>query len=534
MMPAMHPHLIAWTNRLPGGPGPVKNAEAIGKPAPDAIGVLVATLVGISPVLNYGAIDVDRQSDQLRVGWSAPEPVGYLRALAAATGSAASVIDAARDRLLPAIEGLRHAQIAAARAIEIANSATDWSVLNTPVVGEAEKRDQICGTLHGELTAQRARIEEVIAGLDGVFSGDPQQAMDRLTVPRGSVPIAPIPQVRTVAQRNALRLAADLTAGSPLSVRNNYTRDFAQNIDSALDRARADGTTADLLVYAPGTFHGQGRAAVSVGDLATADRVAILVPGVANSPADMSGTIAAAKSLMTNARAISPGEETAVVIWFGYDIPLSAFADVTDTSETNPASVLPDALAAADANQARAGAELLNRDSQWIRELMAPDATLTMMAHSMGTVVASEAAARFDAPFDNMVLLGSPGAGYDAGSTADYRTVAQENVFVLEHPLDPVTRSRTDVLATIVSGARVGGPYGPDPASAGFGAQVIDAPSGVAHLAVPAFGGGTLTDGSAFDFREHRISNYLSGAAGAAVATVLLGRNSKVRRKPGR
>lgn len=533
MMPALHPHLLAWTNRLPSGPGPAKNAEVIGRPTPDAIGVLVATLVGISPVLNYGAIDVDRQADQLRVGWSAPEPVSYLRALAAATGSAAAVIDAARDRLLPAIEAVRRAQATAVRAIEIANTATDWSVLNTPVIGEAERRDRICGTLHDELRTQRTTVEQVVAGLDGIFGSDPQQAMDRLTVPRGSEPVAPIPQAQTVAQQNESRLGADLTSGSALRVRNNYIRDFAQNIDGALDRARADGTATDLLVYQPGTFHGQGRAAVTVGNLATADRVAILVPGVANSPADLSGTIEAAKSVLANARAISPGEETAVVIWFGYDIPLSAVADVTDTSETNPASVLPDALAAADANQARAGAELLNNDSQWIRGMMAPDATLTMMAHSMGTVVASEAAAGFDTPFDNMVLLGSPGAGYEASSAADYRTVAAENVFVLEHPLDPITQSRTDVLAGIISGARVGGAYGPDPAAADFGAQVIDEPSGVAHLAVPMFGG-TITDGSAFDFREHRIGNYLSGAAGAAVAMVLLGRSSRVRRKPGR
>src|SRR5689334_4660743 len=65
------------------------------------------------------------------------------------------------------------------------------------------------------------------------------------------------------------------------------------------------------------------------GDLATARRIAVIVPGVGWNPGklqadggrDPSGPVAAAIALRAELRRLAPSTPTAVVVWLGYDPP---------------------------------------------------------------------------------------------------------------------------------------------------------------------------------------------------------------------
>ena len=60
-----------------------------------------------------------------------------------------------------------------------------------------------------------------------------------------------------------------------------------RGVQAALDKARADGGSAQLLVYESASSTSQGRAAISVGDITVADNVVTLAPGVSSSPTTM-------------------------------------------------------------------------------------------------------------------------------------------------------------------------------------------------------------------------------------------------------
>ncbi len=130
---------------------------------------------------------------------------------------------------------------------------------------------------------------------------------------------------------------------------------MALGVRAALEKARAEGGVAQLLVYESANSGSQGRAAVSVGDITAADNVAVLAPGVTNAPANMAGGISDAAALRNAAQQQSPGDSTAVLAWYGYDIPLSSLSGVP----VNAATAVVNAMAALDDGNARAGGPLL-------------------------------------------------------------------------------------------------------------------------------------------------------------------------------
>ena len=79
---------------------------------------------------------------------------------------------------------------------------------------------------------------------------------------------------------------------------------------------------AQLLVFDPTAFGYEGRAAIAVGDVDTADNVAFLVPGlgsdVLDGTASLTGDGAAGRAA---AHRVAPTETTATVAWLGYDAP---------------------------------------------------------------------------------------------------------------------------------------------------------------------------------------------------------------------
>lgn len=365
-----------------------------------------------------------------------------------------------------------------------------------------------------------------------------------------------VPAPATAAQADAearARLATDLKS------RDEATSRRAANIQEALDRAAQSGQPVQLLTYTPATATSQGTAAIGIGDMGSADTVTTMVPGVQNSADDMSGALGDASRLQTEAHRRNPGESTAVVAWFGYDIPLTN--GYTPDRKANMA-------AAGDDQAAVAGAASLVSDLSRFRFYAPETARQVVIGHSMGSVVASAAAAR-GALIDDLILLGSPGASRLADSVRDYPGVAAGHTHVVALD-DPVTRSGLDNfmaaddlmtkvgrlvtsdlsdLPQVVDEMRqdpVGAQFGPDPAAAAFGAAVIDAHAGrsdhpistVGSYLAPLFGLGDplirYGANEAGDLQNHPQSVYLSDDALTAIADITVGNIADVPTKPGR
>jgi hypothetical protein len=212
-----------------------------------------------------------------------------------------------------------------------------------------------------------------------------------------------------------------------------WARDRANRL--VLDRARRDGTstaarTARAVAERIAIEEAAGRevqlqlldpeaaqVVLVVGDLDTARAVGLLVPGVNNSPQDLSRLLGDAGDVATAARGADPGLDVATVVWLDYASPDRLIEMARRGAASDGGPHLAAALDGMAAARLASGSPLPR---------------ITVLAHSYGTVVVDEAA---DAPgrlaADAVVLLGSPGmeregAGslevpevYDAASTGD-------------------------------------------------------------------------------------------------------------------
>ncbi len=201
------------------------------------------------------------------------------------------------------------------------------------------------------------------------------------------------PDRRTLDRINLDHLAADLQS-SDVSVR--YA---AQGVQAALERARADGGEAQLLVYESASGTSQGRAAISVGDITRADNVVTLAPGVSSAPAGMSDGIGDALALRDRAEDLDPGERTAVISWYGYDAPLAAAGG---GSPMTPDATLANVAAAGNDLYARAGGGQLVQDLKSFRAWAPDDARFIGVGFSMGSTTVSAAAAPSEQSFDDL------------------------------------------------------------------------------------------------------------------------------------
>jgi pimeloyl-ACP methyl ester carboxylesterase len=158
-----------------------------------------------------------------------------------------------------------------------------------------------------------------------------------------------------------------------------------------------------FLTYDPA---GDGTAVEVIGDLATADRIAVLVPGVDTTLRDFDrglGGVARrapavqARVVYGSLRAADPAARVAVVAWLGYDTPDGLGLDSVREA------------------RARTGAAAL---TTFVRGLHTrrPGAGVTLIGHSYGAIVVGLAAPRLPEVRD-LVALGAPGMG--AGRAAD-------------------------------------------------------------------------------------------------------------------
>jgi pimeloyl-ACP methyl ester carboxylesterase len=146
--------------------------------------------------------------------------------------------------------------------------------------------------------------------------------------------------------------------------------------------------------------NGDGSAIEVLGDLDTADRIAVIVPGVDTSPQDFGRLDAQARALY----AATGGGDVAVVAWLGYDPPEGL------------------GLEAARELRAEAGAPALLSYVDGVAARR-PDARITLIGHSYGAIVVGLAAHALPAQVRDLVTLGAPGMGAD--DVAGLRTRAR-------------------------------------------------------------------------------------------------------------
>ena len=249
---------------------------------------------------------------------------------------------------------------------------------------------------------------------------------------------------------------AFVRAATPADLAARYAADRA-GIRAAERMAAADGDGRRAAVLrelaGPGrtflSFDGRdgGRTTEVLGDLACAERIAVLVPG---SDTDLDTYARFRAGAVALERRLGP--RAAVVAWLGY---------------RTPGAVSPDLLTPGRAN---AAAPHLR---SFVRQLAAikPGARISVLCHSYGSVVCGRAAAGPGGlPAADLVLFGSPGAG--VGSAADLHTSGA--VWA--------GRASGDWIGDVphirlhLPGVTVG--LGADPVAARFGAHVFAAGGG--------------------------------------------------------
>jgi hypothetical protein len=207
------------------------------------------------------------------------------------------------------------------------------------------------------------------------------------------------PEISEAASQEALRLAlkapekayAELGfLGTSLSVSV-----FRKQVEN-LQRVLSDPKTPNTRLIRFGRHNNALTAAVSVGDLATAERVLVVVPGMSSTVGNIESLVRGSDAIYRTARAGGGKHPGAVVAWMGYESP-------------GPASEL--GMMRAHSGSLRLAAYL---DSS--RTQRTPPRWLGTVGHSYGSTTSAEALKIVDQPVDSFLTIGS--AGLASGTTA--------------------------------------------------------------------------------------------------------------------
>ena len=215
---------------------------------------------------------------------------------------------------------------------------------------------------------------------------------------------------------------------------------------------------------------GDGQAMEVVGDLAGADRITVLIPGVASTLGDFTRGLggvtrrapaAQAHTVHAAALAQDPAARVAVIAWLGYDTP----DGVT--------------VSAARQEVARSGARALGRLLDALAHAR-PGVPVTLIGHSYGAIVAG-LAVRSGAPsVTDLAALGAPGIG--ATHATDFPGV---RVWA--------ARSDADWIGRVPPVRLWGFGHGTPPAAPRFGALPLPVAPSTVHDAYLTTGSPTLT-----------------------------------------
>lgn len=267
----------------------------------------------------------------------------------------------------------------------------------------------------------------------------------------GNLPGVPV-RLRYHANRHALADALDAERRRARDPRlSDSGRYWAQRRVTRLESMLRPGRT--FLSFDPS---GQGRAAEVFGDLTTAERVTVVVPGIKSGLVNFERTRnrytaprGMAEALHRAQRALHPERETAVIAWADYDAPPHL------------------AMSAATSGLASQGAERL---AETVAALPGGAATpVTLVCHSYGSVVCGMAADDLPGNVTDIAVAGSPGMRADnvdgLDTTARVWAMRSDDDWIAEVPHLEI------------------GPFGlgGDPAGASFGARLLATGSAAGH-----------------------------------------------------
>lgn len=269
------------------------------------------------------------------------------------------------------------------------------------------------------LTSRKTLVAASLAGLGLIGGSLLGPARVEPLAPAASIPAwlaeptaPPDPQTATPGQ--IASFFAHLTPAESTGLTTRYP-EIVGNLDGAPVRLRYTANRARrppelagrrFLVY---DDRGDGRIAEVLGDLESAARVVILIPGADNElPEFDSGHGGVqrrapawqARQLYDMVRTTDPGASFAVIAWLGYDTPEGIGVD------------------AVREDRAVSGAAVLDRFVDGL-VLDHPDRSIVIVGHSYGSTVAGVAARELSAQVTDLISVGGPGMGVSSSSELD-------------------------------------------------------------------------------------------------------------------
>lgn len=254
-----------------------------------------------------------------------------------------------------------------------------------------------------------------------------------------TLPPAPIDRAQPLPALTAQALAARYSAnGHRIALAASAAK---REGDANLVRALAGLRGQHYIDFNP---NGQGLAVEVVGDLATATRVAILVPGSDTSlatfdsrgPASPDG---GATALAEQVRKLDPGARLAIIAWLGY---------------RTPGTFSPGVLTSGDARQ---GALALR---SFVGQLTRDGRQVALLCHSYGSVVCGLAAPHL--PVTDIAVFGSPGMDASSARSLDSRARVWAG------------RGTGDWIGDVPHIRILGLGFGQDPTAPSFGARIFN------------------------------------------------------------
>lgn len=317
------------------------------------------------------------------------------------------------------------------------------------------------------------------AQLETFVAENPQKVRDLIRTPPAGAQVARWWKGLAPAQHRAMTAGAPQIVGNlegvPIPVRNAANRLYLeQSKDAILDRLdRGVGRGVQQTLLRDMKMIGQieaalgerdamperslltldtkfpGRAAIALGDLASADYVTFVVPGMFYSvTAHMRDWTDAAARIYDEQAGFEglfqENRAVATVAWIGYQAPHLMNIGTLDL--------------------AREGADYLSNAVDGVRTIQGTDPFISVVAHSYGTTATLLALSDGSTSVDALALVGSPGS---AAQNVGELDVPARNVYVGEAGMDPIVDSAF---------------FGSDPGAASFGAQKMSVAGSVDRL----------------------------------------------------
>jgi Alpha/beta hydrolase len=355
-------------------------------------------------------------------------------------------------------------------------ATTGWTAIGRHGAGDPRSA-ALSAWAHGTVGARGLPDPDAPAGTIARFfasltTGQRLRLTDRYPLVVGNLNGAPL-TLRYRANRAALDRARAVEAVRADSDQlteagQRHARRLADRYASLMDPDR------QILAFDP---TGTGRVAEVFGDLATATRVSVIVPGVDSDVLHFervskayAAPVGMARALYGTERTAAPTARTAVIAWADWTAPAGVGLDASTGVPAQRGAGRLEALLTALPGQAR----------------------VSLFCHSYGSVLCGVAAPRLTpGQVSDITVFGSP--GMRAPHAADLGTTA--NIWA--------ARDSDDWISDVPHLEFAGLGHGADPVSAAFGARVVSAAGADGHPGYFAPGTASLAN-----FTQIALGNY--------------------------